>query len=205
MTQGTKVEQGNALSDLRRGRETLARVDAAVARGASVTLRSGPARAGLALLLLPGAAWFVALALYSGRIALGSAPAHGFANALAAFLLTPALAACALPFLDACLALSIGRAGAARWTRIMIEAAAGLIFTCFATVISPALWPGVAFLALATALGFVAGFLRWRPGEVVPSEPAGLPLLLLLLDEPAATSTATRPVVTAVAPESDAA
>ena len=205
VTQGTKVEQGSALSNVRRGRETPARVDAAVVRGASVTLRSGPARAGLALLLLPGAAWFVALALSSGGVALGFTPAHGFANGLAAVLLTPALAACALPFLDACLALSFGRNGAARWSRIMIEAAAGLIFACFATVISPAFWPGVAFLALATALGFVAGFLRWRPGEVAPNKPAGLPLLLLLLDEPAATSTATHPVVTAVAPESDAA
>jgi hypothetical protein len=203
--QGTKVKDRSRFSYSPPGREAPTDVGAAISRGAIATLRSGRARAGLALLLLPGAAWFVALASYSGSIALGFTPAHGFANALATVLLTPALAACALPFLDACLALSFGRDGAARWSRIMIEAAAGLIVACFATVISPALWPGVAFLALATALGFVAGLLRWRPSEVVPSEPAGLPLLLLLLDEPAARSTATRPVVTVVASESDAA
>jgi hypothetical protein len=79
------------------GRETFPR--AAISEGARVTLRWWPARAGLTVLFLAGAAWFVALASYSGSVALGFTPAHGSANALAAVLLTPAVAACAWPLL----------------------------------------------------------------------------------------------------------
>jgi hypothetical protein len=199
------VEQQSRLSNSSEGREIRARVGAAIARGAVVALRSGPARAGLVLLLLPGAAWFVALALSAASIALGFRPAHGFANALAAVLLTPVLTACAVPLLDASLALALGRDGVERWSRITVEAGAALIFACLASVISAALWPGAAVLALATALGLVAGVLRWQPGELPARDAAGLPLLLLLLDEPSGASTAARPVAQPVPSESEAA
>ena len=185
------------------GRETFPR--AAISEGARVTLRWWPARAGLTVLFLAGAAWFVALASYSGSVALGVTPAHGSANALAAVLLTPAVAVCAWPLLDACFALVRGPDGAERWTRIGIEAGAALIFACLATVISAALWPGVAVLVLATALGFVAGFLRWQPAKLPGRGHAGLPLLLLLIEEQPPTSSATHPVAAPVPSEGEAA
>jgi hypothetical protein len=176
-----------------------------VARGARAAFLSGPVRAVLAIPLLGGAAWFGALALQSGAVALGITPAHSFANALAAVLLTPAVAACAVPLLDAFLAVLLGKDGAERWSRIMIEAAAALIFACLASVISAALWPGVAVLALATALGLFAGFLRWRPDELPAREPAALPLLLLLFDERPRTSAGAHAAAAQVPSEGEAA
>jgi hypothetical protein len=203
MARGGRVEQQSPFVNSSEGRRTLGRLGAAVARGAGVTLRSGPARAGLALLLLPGVAWFVALTISAASIALGLRPGHGFANALAAVLLTPVLAACVVPLLDASLALLLGRDGPERWSRIMAEAGAALTFACFATVISAALWPGVAFLALATALGCIAGVLRWQPSERPTDDATRVPLLLLLLEEPS--GIAARRLVAPVSSESKAA
>lgn len=199
------VEQHNPLLNQPKGRETLACVRAAIARKARAVLCRRAARAYLALPLLAGAAWFVRLALHSGAVALGVTPAHGFANTLAAILLTPALGLCVMPLLDASLALLCGRDTAERWCRIMVEAGAALIIAACATVTSAALWPGVTGLSLVTALGFVAGFLRWHPAELVAREPSGLPLLLILLDDRPEHSSASSAPAAQVPSESQAA
>lgn len=157
----------------------------------------------VAAIFLGGAAWFAALAGYSGGIALGFVGAHGFGIFLATVVLTPAVLGCAVALLDGGFALLRRRDGAGRWTRILVEAAAALVFAAFATVISVALWPGVAALALLVMLAFVGGLLRWRPAEV--PTPAGVPRLLLLLDEGSAPSGAPRPVIQQQRSEDEAA
>ncbi len=154
-----------------------------------MTLRGGWLRVALAAVLFAAAAWFVGLAGYFAGVALGFVQSS---QTVAAVLLTPAVLACAVPTLDGGLALIGRRDGAERWTRIFVEAAAALIFAAFATVLTVAFWPGVAALALAAALGFVGGFLRWRPAEL--PAPAGVPLLLLLFDERPGAGRAPRPV-----------
>lgn len=172
--------------------KALARTSGAIARGAEVTLRGWWLRVVLAVVLFAAAAWFVGLAGYFADVALGFNPAHQSSQTVAAVLLTPAVLACAVAPLDGGLALIGRRDGPGRWTRIFVEAAAALIFAAFATVLTVAFWPGVAALALAAALGFVGGFLRWRPAEL--PTPVGVPLLLLLFDERPGASRAPRPV-----------
>jgi hypothetical protein len=153
--------------------------------------RSLVARLGLTLLTLAGAAWLTLVAARAGAIAVGLTPAHGFTRGLAAFMLAPAAAAFAAPLVDASVALLRGRHRSATWTRIMTEALGALILACCATVLSVALWPGVAALALAAALGYLFGFRSWHPQRLVAVRPASLPLLLLF-DEPTRTPAAAR-------------
>jgi len=141
------------------------------------------ARLGLAVATLAGAAWLVFVAAAAGAVALGLAPGHGFARALAAFMLAPAAAAFAAPLVDASVALLRGRDRRATWTRIMTEALGALILAACATTLSLALLPGVAALAFVALLGYLFGFRHWHPQRQVAMRPASLPLLLLL-DEP---------------------
>ncbi len=159
-----------------------------MARGRSSETARAPrglvARLGLTLLTLAGAVWLALVAARAGSIALGLAPAHGFARGLAAFMLAPAAAAFAAPLVDASVALLRGRDRYATWTRIMTEALGALILACCATTLRVALWPGVGALAFVAALGYLFGFRSWHPQRLVAVRPASLPLLLLF-DEPA--------------------
>jgi len=146
------------------------------------------ARLGFALVTLAGAAWLVVVAASAGAVALGLAPGHGFARALAALMLAPAAAAFAAPLIDASVALLRGRDRRATWTRIMTEALGALILAACATTLTGALLPGVAALAFAALLGYLFGFRHWHPQRLVAVTPASLPLLLLL-DEPAGVPT----------------
>ena len=123
--------------------------------------------------------------LAGGAIALGFAPAHGFARAVAALILTPAAAAFTVPLIDACLALALGKDRPGLWTRIMATASAAAIVACFATVLNARLWPGIAVLALIATVGYLRGVRRWRPELQLAERPASVPLVLLLLDDDA--------------------
>ena len=157
-------------------------------------------RACLAIVLLGGAVWLSVLAILCGAVAVGRLPAGGLTNALAALLLTPALALCTVPLLEAAVALLLGKASPGRWYRIMVEAGAALVFVLFATTISTALWPAVAVLALATIQGFAIGFLHWQPSAPRTHEPVGVPLVLLLLGETRRGDARPIPVVTEAPP-----
>lgn len=171
--------------------KALSRTSGAAARRAELTLRGGRVRVVLAVMLFASATWLVGLAGYFASVALGLNPVQQSSQTVAAVLVTPAVLACAVPLLDGALALAGRRDGAGRWTRIFVEAAAALIFAAFATLLTAVFWPGVAALALAAALGFVGGFLRWQPAEL--PAPTGVPLVLLLDERPGA-GRAPRPV-----------
>jgi len=156
-------------------------------------------------MLLTGAAWIVTVAGYWGSAILGLTEPRGFAHTVAAVLLTPAVLACAVPLLDGATALLGRRSGAGRWSRVFVEAVAALVFAGFATVISAALWPAVAALALAAGLGFGAGFRRWQLAEPAAQQPAWLPRFLLLLDDEPRPRSAPRPVVRHAPSEEEAA
>lgn len=145
----------------------------------------GVGRACLLMVSLGGAVWFAAIAWREGAIALGFAPAHGFARAVAALILTPAAAAFTVPLIDACLALALGKDRPGLWTRIMATASAAAIVACFATVLNARLWPGIAVLALIATVGYLRGVRRWRPELQLAERPASVPLVLLLLDDDA--------------------
>lgn len=149
-----------------------------------LALRSRMARGALGLFFLAGIGWFVALVDRSAGAALDRAPAHTIASIGTALVLTPLLVACIVPLLDACLALLFASDSAGRWTRIMVEAAAGLVFALCAAAMTAALWPGVAVLCLAAAVGFVVGLRHWRPVAQTAREPRGVPLLVLLDELP---------------------
>ena len=104
----------------------------------------------------------------------GFTPAHGFANALAAILLTPALGRSAPCRSWMQPGPALGRDAAERWSRIMVEAGAALIIACLATVISAALWPGVTFLALVTGPGVWRWLSALATGRACGGEPSGL-------------------------------
>ncbi len=154
-------------------------------RGARPVL--GPvARAGgvcLATLSLAGAVWFAVIAWREATIALGFTPAHGFARAVAALILTPAAAAFAVPLVDACLALALGKDRPGTWSRIMAAACAASIVAGFATVLNAVLWPGIAVLAVVATVGYLRGVRRWQPEAQIADRPATVPLILLLLDD----------------------
>ena len=150
-----------------------------------LALRSRMARGALGLFFLAGIGWFVALVDRSAGAALDRAPAHTIASIGTALVLTPLLVACIVPLLDACLALLFASDSAGRWTRIMVEAAAGLVFALCAAAMTAALWPGVAVLCLAAAVGFVVGLRHWRHRSPRPrASPRGVPLLVLLDELP---------------------
>ena len=154
--------------------------------GASLAAHGFAARVGRACLValsLGGALWFAAIAWREGAIALGFAPAHGFARAVAALILAPAAAAFAVPLVDAVLALASGRDRPGSWSRIMAAACAASIVACFATVLNARLWPGIAVLAVVAIVGYLRGVRRWRPDLEIAERPATVPLLLLFLDD----------------------
>ncbi len=162
-------------------------------------------RAPLALVALGGAAWFAAISVRAGAVALGFTPAHGFARALAAIILAPAAAAFAVPLLDAYLALALGRDRPSTWSRIMAAACAALLLACPATVLDARLWPGIAALGLVAVLGYLFGFRHWQPRSLVDDRPARPPVVLLLIDEPRRERRAARPSVLPVPSERKAA
>jgi hypothetical protein len=175
-----QVERIATAADARSGRAR--RFAGAAARARPAQAHRRVARALCALAALGGAAWFVAIAVRAGAVALGYAPAHGFARALAAIILAPAAAAFAAPLLDAYLALALGRDRPATWSRIMTGACAALIVACPATVLDARLWPGVAVLGFVAALGYLFGLRRWQPRGMVDDRPARPPVVLLLDD-----------------------
>ena len=197
------LDQQSRVSHSSARRETSARRGDAIARRARAAARSRGARWVLALFLAAGAAWFVAQALHWGAIALGRASAHG--GVLSAVLVAPIAAACAVPLLDACLALILRRDTPATWTRIMTEAAAALVFACLASVVGAALWPGVVVLALVCGLGVVAGLRRWHLHERPVRRLEELPLLFLLLEDRPQRRAATRPLARPLPSERQAA
>ncbi len=154
-----------------------------VTERADPTFAFGRARLGLSLFLLAGATWFGVVAVRLAAVALGFRSAADFSGVLAAVVLAPVSAACVAPLLEAGVALLRGRRSAGRWSRIMTEAGAALVFASLAGIYDPALWPGVGFLGVATVLGFAVGLLRWRPVALAASQEAAPPLLLLLLDD----------------------
>jgi hypothetical protein len=154
---------------------------------------------------LGGAAWFAAISVRAGAVALGFTPAHGFARALAAIILAPAAAAFAAPLLDAYLALALGRDRPATWSRVMAAACAALLVAIPATVLDARLWPGIAALVLVAALGYLFGFRRWQPRSLVDDRPARPPVVLLLIDEARRETRSARPSVLPVPSERKAA
>ena len=151
------------------------------------------ARVALALPLLAGAVWYTLLALDAGSRALGVAPAHTVARTIAAMLLAPACAGFAAALVDGAQVMVRGRRSAETWTRTMAESVAGLVLGGLTGVLQPAVWSGLPALGFAAGLGLVFGLARWQPRAATTDDPAFVPLVLLLFDEPrpqAATRTA---------------
>ena len=165
----------------------------------------GRARFGWSLFFFAGATWFVALVVRLAAVALGIRTAADLSGVLAAVLLVPAMAACVAPLFEAGVALLRGSRSAGRWSRIMAEAGAALVFASLASAYEPALWPGLVFLAVATVLGLVVGLLRWRPAELGAHPEATPPLLLLLLDDSADARRSPQPVAMPVTSDGEAA
>ena len=118
---------------------------------ADPTFVFGGARFGWSLFFFAGATWFVVLVVRLAAVALGIRTAADLSGVLAAVVLVPAMAACVAPLLEAGVALLRGSRSAGRWSRIMAEAGAALVFASLASAYEPALWPGLVFLAVATA------------------------------------------------------
>jgi hypothetical protein len=172
---------------------------------AEATLLFGRARFAWSVICFAGATWFVVVVVRLAAVGLGMRSPTRLSGVLAAVVLVPAMAACVAPLIEAGLALLRGSHGAGRWSRIMAEAGAGLVFASSASVYDPTLWPGLVFLAVATALGFVLGLRRWRPAALAASQEAAPPLLVVLLDEPPDPRRTPQPVAKPVTSESEAA
>jgi hypothetical protein len=158
---------------------------AAPAAGSPATARrlALAPRLALAVLLTAGVVWFARLAVGAGATALGFTPTRTVAQAIAAILVVPACVGLAAALTDGAQALVRGRRTPATWSRVMAEALAGLVLGAFVGVLQPAVWPGLAALAVAAVLG-LNGFVRWRPQAGGAEERASVPLVLLLFDEP---------------------
>jgi hypothetical protein len=201
----SRVEAGQGAGD--RARPGLWRT---LAGGAARALpdhapRGPVCRALLAVITLAGAAWFAAAAVHAAGTALGRAPARDVATAVAAIIVAPAALGFAVPLLDACLVLVLGRVAPETWSRIMAESLGALILACCVTVIAPGLWPGIGVLGLVAVLGTLFGLRRWQPRVVAAEGPARLPLVLLLFDEPRSGARPTVAVSQAATSEREAA
>ena len=172
---------------------------------ADPTFVFGRARFGLSVFLLAGATWFVVLLVRLATVALGIRSAADLSGVLVAVVLVPATAACVAPLLEAGVALLRDRRSAGRWSRIMAEAGAALVFASLASAYDPVLWPGVGPLAVAAVLGFVVGLRRWRPATLAADQEAAPSLLLLLLDDSSDARRTPQPVAKPVTSESEAA
>ncbi len=153
------------------------------------------ARLALGAPLLGGALWYARLALQAGAPALGLTPAHTVAQTIAAIILTPACVAFAAALADGAWTLLRGQGSAGTWSRVMAEALAGLVLGAFVGVLQPAVWPGLAALGIAAALGLTFGFVHWQPQAATGEVPDFVPFWLLLFDEPRAQAAA-RPAAT---------
>ncbi len=166
-----------------------ARVPRSFATRLAAALPAHPPRAlatrlALALALLAGALWYARLAVQAGATALGVTPARTAAQAIAAILVVPACVAFAAALADGAQALLRAHGSPGTWSRVLAEALAGLVLGAFVGVLQPAVWPGLAALGLAAALGLTCGFARWRPQATAGDERPSVPLVLLLFDEP---------------------